>query len=202
MKRWWLLLLLVSLGLNAGLGFRLATGGRGGEVPAITADPGGGPRDLGIGLALADSATWQTGVERRLTRLQRRLGLEGELAARFADIHRVGARHVRGLGRELQMHRRELRASMVAQDLDPALVRLRVAALAAAQARLDSAVAEAMLAELEILPPESQVRYLATIPWQRWGAGEREGRPDHGPRGRGSGRGQGRRSGDGRDGGG
>jgi hypothetical protein len=65
--------------------------------------------------------------------------------------------------------------------VDPERIRRIVAELAASQASFDSVVAEALLSELDALPPDRQRRYLDMLAWQRWnGRGPHEGGGRHG----------------------
>jgi hypothetical protein len=177
-KRWLILLLLVSLGLNAGLFYRLSSGSRSSEP-----GPGGargsrsarGGADLGA--VMGDSASWNRQVDHRLRDLVRRLDLQPPAAENFAHVHRAHARQIWRAGGELRDRRLALRDAMLAPDRDPPRIRLAVVRLTEAQARFDSLVAEAMLAELAALPRERQDQYLELVPWQRWGGGG-----GHGPR--------------------
>ncbi|MFO7652813.1 MAG: periplasmic heavy metal sensor [Candidatus Krumholzibacteriia bacterium] len=205
MRRGVLVLLLVSLGINLGLGYRLlverrasvegsaegaAPAQRSGTVvrPGQTGGPGGpggvgGPgRQGGLGPALQDSAVWSRQVDHRLERLQAQLDLPPERAEEFARLHRQHAARLWELGRELRERRLAVRAVLESSQRDRHRVRRAVMELNGVQARLDSAVAEAMLAELEALPPDGQIRYLEALPWQRWGPGRHGGRqgPRHG----------------------
>jgi hypothetical protein len=138
---------------------------------------------------VADSARWNDRVERRLRHLQRRLELSPAEAEAFAHAHRASAAAVRGLGQRLHEARFALRRVMVEERGDPERIRAAVRRMTAAQARFDSSVAEALLRELGALPEAQRIRYLETLPWQRWGAGDPARHEQGGHRGRGRGHG-------------
>jgi hypothetical protein len=200
MRRGFVLLLLLSLGLNVGLGYQLVRrGGAGAVEPAsnqlsVERAPGygssardrRGPHDFGP--ALVDSARWEEALQRRLRRLKHTLDLEPATWAALERVQRENAETIRALGARLYDRRLQLRAAVMAADRDPEQIRRTASDLAAAQSRLDSAVVEAVLSELMVLPASQQEHYLASIPWQRWGRGPYPDGMEHGAHGRGFGR--------------
>jgi hypothetical protein len=179
-KRWLIVLLLVSLGLNAGLIYRAATRpsayDAGGEP---TGDPAALRERPRLGPAMADSASWSRQVDHRLRSILQRLDLAPDVAQEYTRIHRESALNIWHAGKDLGQRRHELRDAMLTAERDPGRIRHAVARLTLAQARFDSLVAEAMLAELDVLPPDRQERYLELVPWQRWGDGGHRGHPRH-----------------------
>jgi hypothetical protein len=190
-KRWLWPLLLVSLGLNIGLGFRLATAPEGGtRVPDRSGRHVRHPD--GLSGAMADSAAWSERVERRLARLLDRLDLDEDARREFASAHRRNAARVWSLGRELHLARLELRA-VAREPGDPRRVRAAVRRLTTAQTAFDSVIAETLLSELDALPADRQARYLELLPWQRWGPSGKGDGPRHEMRHGGAGRSSDRR---------
>ncbi len=171
MKRGWLLLLILSLGLNVGLLLRPLLGGpppRPGHVGAA-----GGP-----GAAPPDRPHWDRFAERRLQRLAGQLGLDPAQQAQLATIRRAGFEPMAGRREAVHRARRALLAAYRADPTDTVAVRLRLAELGAAQARVDSLVAAVMLREIAVLRPAQRGAYLESLPWE----GER---PQGGGRGAG-----------------
>jgi Spy/CpxP family protein refolding chaperone len=189
LRRWLVILLLASFGLNLGLGYRLVDVSRDRTATETTRAAGEAvevrgrasrSRQPGLGPSLADTAAWDRRAQRRLERMQRSLDLDPEDAAALARVHHESARRVRDLGRQLHRRREDLHGLLWGAESDPERIRAAASALATVQSRLDSAVVEGFLAELAVIPPPQRERYLGLIPWQRWGA-----MPGHGPSRRG-----------------
>jgi Spy/CpxP family protein refolding chaperone len=165
-KRWalWIVLLL-SLGANAGILLTLALGGNG--TPPLR-----GPGD-----ALA-RPRWTDGPPeegRLLGHLADRLGLEGETRERFLELQRQffhQAVQTRRRGRELQ---RELGRELTAEAPDRQRIAELVDELADLRRELDRTLVETVLDTRELLGPEEERRYTAFVDRLRERMG-REGR--------------------------
>lgn len=180
MRRVGFVLLALSLGLNAGLLYtviahRHARGPR--DVEHLGPPPdrpgprgerrgprGGGPSPDALPFAqrrLAHIADWL-----ELDATQR----EAMRASLDASLPRVLAQRD-----AVRAARRRAAAQYLKPVVDPDSVRIAVRRLTAAQAALDSLVAEAMSREAKLLTPEQRARYFTAMPW-----GERVG-PEHEP---------------------
>ncbi len=154
MKRLLLLLLLVSLGLNVGLGLALRRvhddasdavaacrfrdeGGPGGEMRG----DGHGPRQ-----------------DRRF---------DPERHGRLLKLRERMQPRVGGLRDEVETARLALREALNSPDLDRAAILPLVRAMTAAQARLDSTVAEALVEDLGGMTVEERREFLRLMPWER-----------------------------------
>jgi Spy/CpxP family protein refolding chaperone len=159
MKRGWLLLLILSLGLNVGLLLRPLLGGP--PPPPRFADAPGDP-----GGARQDHPRWDGLAERRLERLAGQLGLDPAQHARLAAIRRAGLEPMAGRRDAVRRARRALLEAYRTDPADTVAVRARLADLGAAQARVDSLVAAVMLREIAILTPAQRGAYLEALPWE------------------------------------
>ncbi len=181
MKRGWLMLLVISLGLNAGLlgaalYDRLTDGGRppaAGERRDRAAGEGRGPREA-PGEAAADTsrgrAYWDSLSAQRVGRLVDRLGLTRDEGRALLRLRRASVPLIMELREGVWAARRDLQAAYSADPVDTTRVQSGLRRLALAQARVDSLVARTMLRELALLTPAQRAAYLASLPWQ-------EGRP-------------------------
>ncbi len=188
MKKGWLLLLLISLGLNLGLGMRLVRSGPGNPPPIGNArwgGPDGKPRWERP--APGDSTAWRRVMGRRMDHLARQLDLSPEQLDHFREAQGVTFRRLQAPRRALLRARTQLRDLMAAEKVDRVAVRRAMAELGRRQAVVDSLVAETVVGELQVLDPDQRLRYLDFLPIA---AG-------HGP-GRGPGRAGGGRRGGGR----
>ncbi|MCP4571584.1 MAG: periplasmic heavy metal sensor [bacterium] len=181
--RWLLVVvLMVSLGLNAGLAWRLSRF-------EDRAGPPDRPWNEKAGHALRDTSKWRGFLERRLEHLRRELDLDENQVDAFRTLHS----EAHGLGRRfrnVQSSRLEVFERVVDGQIDPDGVRAAVTELSRRQAAVDSLIVEKVLQELEILRPEQRSEYLRMLPRERFGG---RGPGEHG---RGGGRnGQGRRTG-------
>lgn len=184
MKRLLVLALLISLGLNLGLAWRLRQAPGPDERPARSS----GSR---LSTAAGDTQAWRERMDRRFTHLARKLNLDDDQQAAFARHRRQVETDVRARTTVLESCREALRAEAERRPPDPAAVTAALAAVGRAEAALDSLVAVNLRTELEMLDPEQQAQLLRMLPFERLGAGSGYG---HG--GRGEGRaGHGRRHG-------
>lgn len=162
MRRWLWFLLLLSLGLNVGLGLRVSRDpeehrvfrrGRGGEQREGRghADRREGPgnpfsmeRFRDLGLSDAQRHRLETLLDEYKGRLaERRKGLRG--------------------------HRSELRGLLCDPDIDRERIAETRRRHGRLQADLDSLVTEMLLSELEVLTPDQRRRYLERMPWRKFG---------------------------------
>lgn len=197
MKRWGWIVLLVSLGLNLGFGIRLVGARREAAAPGSVPpwhdarfgdaergrsgsdDTTGRAGRFGAGRrtgragrgggrpALTDSAAWADFAQHRFERLADRLELQDAQRNRFAAVHHEGSRQVREQGLHVHEARLRLHDLYRADHLAEDAIRRAVADLAVAQARMDSLVAEVLIAELELLDPDQRACYLDLIPWEQ-----------------------------------
>ncbi len=180
MKATWILvcLLLVSVGLNAGLAVRLT---RPAEAPAGP-PPGWSPEGPPAGDPETPPDPADPQVRRlmheRLERLSSALELTPQQLEAFVAVHEASAPRFFANRSAVGKLRRELRDLALSPDLDRAGVLERQRQLSALQAQLDSVVVETMLAEVRLLTPEQRERYRTIMPWGepgRRGGGHREG---------------------------
>lgn len=180
--RWLLIVaLLVSLGLNAGLAWRL------GRQETPERRPGWSAGET-RGHALRDTSKWRGYLERRLDRMQRDLDLTDDQVQAFRTLH--GEAH--GLGRRfhvVETGRRQVFEGIAAGEITPDSVRSAMAGLSRRQAAIDSLIVDKMLQEMAILTPEQRPEYLRMLPMERFGGrrtggrGRDGGKDGHGPRG-------------------
>jgi Spy/CpxP family protein refolding chaperone len=163
MKSGWILLLLLSAGLNLGLGYALLTQDTS-DWDAPPARQTGG-WDPGARWADHDSATWAEMARHRFRRLADRLDLSEEQQEPFRRIKRETFPRIRQGRQEVRRQRGLFHTACLAAEVDPDEIMKRARQLSAAQARLDSLVTSALLAELVLLEPEQRRRYLQMMPW-------------------------------------
>jgi len=167
--RWFLVVaLLVSLGFNVGLAWRLAND----DQNAAPHRRGGGEHS---GRAMRDSSAWSHRLDLRFHRLARALDLDAEQCAAFRELHRDGARGMHRRFRDVDVVRRRLAGLMSAGAVDPDSVRAAMTELSRRQAVVDSLAADNLLRELEILTAEQRREYLRLLPLDRLGGRGRRG---------------------------
>lgn len=171
MRRGWLVLLLVSLGLNIGLALAI-TSLRTGHRPLAFLGAGELPPPP------PPEAEMDSLVQQRLHRITARLDLSPEQDARFRAARQAALPEILARRSEVRRLRTALHDAYGAQQVERNQVQALVARLALAQGRLDSTVAAAFLDELAVLTPAQREIYLGLMPW------------GHGP-GHGRGRGRG-----------
>ena len=185
MKRLLVLALLISLGLNLGLAWRLHEGAGPRERSARSSGSRMSP-------AVGDTQAWHERMDRRFRYLVKRLDLDEAQQEAFGLHRRQVEADVRGRTLVLESCREALRAEAARRPPDPAAVTAALAAVGRAEAALDSLVAVNLRTELEMLDPGQQAELLRMLPFERLGGGSGYG---HG--GRGEGRtGRGHRRGD------
>jgi len=163
MKRGWFLALAVSIGLNVGLIYSAVSGPGREEAPA--------PR------AREEAPAPQA----RLDRMTRSLGLDERQRGEMQRVLEETMPSIIAAREEVRQARRAVQTEYGADRPEPARVHRAVRAMNAAQARLDSLVAETMLLEIGVLGPEQMHRYRTCLPWERrYGSRSEEGRGRHG----------------------
>jgi Spy/CpxP family protein refolding chaperone len=171
MKRAWVLILLVSLGLNLGLAWRFYHQGR--------ADTGRserfarGSQHGRMHSAHDDSAGWHRLHDRRIERITHSLGLTPAQVEGFRRAQRETGRLLRERSGLVRSTRLQLLALAATEPLDEDGVRRAMAELSRQQAKLDSLVAETMLEEMHNLDPEQRTLYLKMLPLEPGGAAGR-----------------------------
>jgi Spy/CpxP family protein refolding chaperone len=174
MNKGWILVLLISLGLNLGLGIRLLgdrgePGGRGGFRQNKELWRGEGRR------AHQDSVTNHKMFHRRLDHVTGELDLSPEQREAFGKVLQETGRLLMQK-RALIAEKRDLLHTLVTDDnIDKDGVRAAIAELGQEQAVLDSLVAETVLQEMEVLEPGQRGRYLELLSFDKGGAGHRHG---------------------------
>lgn len=191
MKMRWALVLLISVGLNLGLGFRLLVGESDRQDerrrpaagqplrPPQEDRPGRGALRFGP----ENMDRWESWVQLRLDRISQRLGLTEDQRRAFEGIQMEAGRRV---GPQLQLvrkARRDLRRLTLAAAAPQDSLRLAIRLVGQRQAAMDSLVTETLLAELQILDPQQRRIYLELMPL---GGDQHRGLPAWGRRGRGS----------------
>jgi hypothetical protein len=167
-KKIWVLILLISLGLNLGLGMRLIR--IQGQVPC-------GPDSIALGEvpgpdgvpAKNDTISWRKLAGKRLDRLAAHLNLTPQQKEIFAQTRaEVGSRMMVRRS-EMQEARNELLELVILESTPPETLRRSFLDLAARQAEIDSVISEVLLQELEILDPDQRVQYLKMLPMNQRG---------------------------------
>lgn len=178
MKRFGWLILLVSLGLNLGLGYRLLNRpappegpgflnmedkGRPLDGPPRRGGPEGRP-DREWGVSRRDSSQWRQLMADRMDRVARRLELTPEQVEVFRAAHRANEPRILAQRGQVDEARERLQAVIAGEGTDPDSVRRAISELGHRQAVLDSLITETLLQEMEILTPEQRARYLQILP--------------------------------------
>ncbi len=170
MKRGWFLLLALSVGMNAGLlCVQLAGRERIRHEARFMRPP-----PPGAGLEPERAAAPPPGPARaerlareHLGRMARHLDLDEKQESAIADLLRNTLPPI--LAQQEAMH--EARGRMAdyyaGPGMDPDGFRARARELQRVQARLDSLVAEAMIAEAQLLTAEQRRAYAGVMPWGR-----------------------------------
>lgn len=185
MRRGWFLLLILSLGLNAGLLYAIASGR--GSAPELSVfqtvvgrQPQPDPRFPGPGPHPPDgppcprecSGRLDSVACDRLECLARFLRLDEEQYAEMIRVREEMLPRILAERDEVQRARHAVREEYGKPAVvGPARIRLLVRSLTEAQARLDSLVAETMLQEAALLSVEQRTRYFESMPWRKPGPG-------------------------------
>jgi Spy/CpxP family protein refolding chaperone len=165
MKRAWMLILLVSLGLNLGLGLHLWRESR--DEPRSARGTrlehrGPGRHDWP---ARGDTAGWRRVGQQRLERMTDRLGLDPEQARVLRENQARSVRRIAELREGVAPARDRVRNLLLADAVDTLAVREALSEVGRRQADLDSVVAETILHDLAVLEPDQRARYLRLLPF-------------------------------------
>jgi Spy/CpxP family protein refolding chaperone len=183
MKRIWMIALLLSLGLNIGLGVSLWRQ-RAAQASAIAPVDGPGMLDEDL-----DPARTEAFMRRRLERMSARLDLADDQREAMWRLHREAGPQVMERRRAMAVARRQLGDAYAGGAVDPDSLAWARRRISRVQAELDSLVVDVMIREREILTPEQFEQYRRFMPMGRdrdhrqgRGGGRRHGHPDEGPR--------------------
>lgn len=176
MKRGWFLLLALSIGLNAGLLYSSVLGGRGvqdvgAEPPpafietAPLGSPAGGPPASGLPAGGPPCPPCDVPRAERLLNLSRHLRLNEGQRSQMAQILDASMPRIVAARSTVQEARRAVQAEYATERPDTDRLHAAVRTMSAAQARLDSLVAETMMQEIGLLTPEQKHRYVQRLPW-------------------------------------
>jgi Spy/CpxP family protein refolding chaperone len=180
MKRIWILILFISLGLNLGLGFRLLKDPGGGRESSHL-EKGRNSRRFEGRWADRDSTTRQEMFNRRIDAMADRLGLDSEQREVFRRVH-IETGRLLMRKRIIISEKRDLLHDLVTrEEVDQDGIRRAIAELGQEQAVLDSLVAETVLQEMAVLTPEQRAGYLEMLSFEMDGPRGRRGRggPGH-----------------------
>ena len=175
MKKIWVLVLLVSLGLNVGLGLRLLRGRDypPDQRPLVSSREGRGSRRP---WADQDSLAREKMFSRRLEHIADRLDLRPGQREVFLEVHRNSGRLLMEQKVLIDAERDQLFALVGAADADPERITRGIHELARQQSVRDSLVAETMLQEMEVLDPDQRAKYLLMMSREGGRPGGRRGR--------------------------
>lgn len=179
MKRPWMLILLVSIGLNLGLGVHLWRESRDegrSDRHSRLERRGADRRDWP---ARGDTAGWRRMGQRRMERMTGGLGLAPEQERIFRENQARAVRRITDLRGEVFRARDRVRDLMLADTVDTTAVRGALVEVGRRQAVLDSVVAETIIRDLSVLEPGQRARYLRMLPFDQErgrGPGHRGGR--------------------------
>lgn len=178
MRRFGWLVLLISLGINLGLGYRLLKPWnpdhprQGRDRTEIREDGSEGNHrqgrfDRGLETSPADSSQWRQVMVGRLERIARRLDLSPDQFQVLRTSQEANFPLFYAQRQKVEEARANLHGIISASAAEPDSVRVAIRYLGAQQARLDSLITEALLKELDILEPEQRARYLRLLPIMR-----------------------------------
>ncbi len=168
MSRMARLILLVSLGLNLGLGWNVVRNLR---------TEGSLPRSAGRAWrdhpAPEDTASWHRLMQKRVDRLASVLDLDPEQTAQLEQLQKTNASVVRAQRERVEAARLRVREVAAVDSGDDAVIRSALAGLRRAQADLDSLTQEFLMQEFAVMSAPQRARYLELLPLDPW----RSGRP-------------------------
>lgn len=154
MRPIWVLVLGLSLGLNAGLLYREFAGGHGERRERRT------------------PPSTEEIVKHRLSELKGSVALTPRQETDLREILETTIPRVMAQSDSVRRARSRLAGKYAGAAIDTAAVRAALDEMNTAQATLDSTIAESLLREAALLTPEQRARYVERLPWRR-----------HGPRG-------------------
>ena len=180
MKRAWMLILLVSLGLNVGLAIKVFTGSADGHDRFDRSRWRDSRVEDRHWPAPGDTATWRKLGMKRAERVKERLDLTSEQATSFSANQQRAMMDLGARRKVIDGVKNEIRDLMAAPEIDREAVQAAHSRLGALQAEFDSLVANYVLNDLEILTPGQREEYLRMHPF---GAEGRRGPSRGGQRG-------------------
>jgi Spy/CpxP family protein refolding chaperone len=176
MKRIWMLVLLISLGLNLGLGMNLMRGRSESDQRGHPGRERDSHTNHGQHWAAEDTAARGQMIARRMDHMADLLDLAPGQREAFEKVH-VETGRLLMQKRVLIAEKRDLLHSLVTGDeVDQNGIRRAIADLGREQAVLDSLVAETVLQEMEVLDPHQRGQYLEMLSFEKGGRGNRRGR--------------------------
>lgn len=171
MRRWIMFTLLVSLGINVGLGLRVMRPGPGPEDKKPRSEHWAqGQRSRGLAGGdqsrhdMPDSTRMRKIGERRLEKLIQELGLSQEQSDFFRAGHRKHGPIMGAQRKKVIAARHQLQEIIAAGEGNTEQVRQAIHYLGHQEIQLDSLMTEVILSEMEILEPGQRARYLEILP--------------------------------------
>lgn len=161
MNRIWMIVLLLSLGLNVGLSLNLL------RRTTVAPAPHGvhvGPRGPEFSGSTAQSEQF---LRRRLERMDGRLGLTEPQKEVLWTLHREVGAEVFNRRQDLLETRQRLHESYTREEVDLDEIRGLTRQLSTLQAELDSLVVDIMLREREVLTEQQRRQYRSLFPLGR-----------------------------------
>ncbi len=153
MKRGWLIVLLLSAGLNLGLGLKAWRG-----APAAPEAPPSGLEVPG------DPPQIERFLGRRLDRMAARLDLSAAQRDALWRLHRQDGPQIVARRQKLHAARTELQQRLTAAEISLADLQAAQTRISDLQAALDSVVIDVMYREREILTPAQRQAYRGFFP--------------------------------------
>ena len=181
MKKGWVLVLLVSLGLNLGLGLRLLGDSRG-PGPRGSSRLDRESRLTHGRWADKDTTARKKMFARRLEHIADRLELNAGQREVFREVHQETGRVLMQKRVLISEKRDLLHTLMTSDEVDQERIRGAIRELGQEQAVLDSLVAETVLQEMAVLDPDQRARYLEILSFEKNRRGGMRGRGASGPR--------------------
>lgn len=160
MKKTWMFVLLLSLGCNLGLGYRLWQS----QNPHILSHSETSGK---FGPSRPDSLWRDNMIDRRLQHMTKALHLRPGQVVAMKAIQFSGGEKIRARGRRLKELRDGLRDLLLDQPANPKRLRAAMHRMGREQAELDSMVTETVLDELKILDEDQREAYLDMLPMGR-----------------------------------
>ena len=181
MKRSLLLILLLSVGLNLGLAWRLNEARKSiappPDVPSGEwgAGPDVGREAPGPRTAFEDSTRWKEMAKKRLERVARQLDLSPQQIDALEQLQHEAGLRLRDQRQRVETAKLQLHELVSSGQADSESLGRAVRFMANERAAMDSLVTEMLLDELQLMDDGQRQRYLEMLPLE------------HGPHGRGPG---------------
>ena len=158
MKRGWMIILLLSLGMNVGLGLNLLRRPSPPASPPVPALAPGAAEDA------PDPDQVERFMRHRLDRMSQKLNLDEGQRTALWHLHRDVGSDVFHRRRAMTDARSQLHEAYASTDADPAAIHAAVRRISATQSYLDSTIVEVMLQERAILTPQQRLHYHELFP--------------------------------------